>query len=65
MNGSTAKFLRSKLTPYPHKKILSELVEIYGEDNVLDGNIDMWKAVKKLWKSKNVKEKAEWRRVLV
>lgn len=65
MNGSTVKFLRSKLRPQPHKIILDELIKIHGEDKVLDGNVDMWKEVKKLWKSKNVKEKTKWKQALI
>ena len=64
MNGSTIKLLKSKVMPYPHKFILNELIAIHGEEDVLEGNIDMWKEVKKLWKSKNVKEKAQWRKAL-
>jgi len=65
MNGRITKFLRSKLRPYPHKFIIDELIKIHGEDKVLEGNIDMWKETKKLWKSKNVKEKSQWKKALV
>ena len=65
MNGSITKFLRSKLRPHPHKVILNALIDIHGEDKVLEGEIDMWAEVKKLWKTMNVKEKAEWKRQLV
>jgi len=64
MNGATTKFLRSAITPYPNKVVLDELIGIHGEDNVLNGKIDLWKEVKKIWQSKNAEEKAQWRQAL-
>jgi len=64
MSGKTLKFLRKCISPYPKKVILDELIEKYGENDVLNGNVDLYKAVKELWKNKNSKEKNVWKQAL-
>ncbi len=64
MNASSVKMLKKAIKPYPNKLLLNELIKIHGEDKVLNGKIDMWKETKKIWKTKNAKEKRQWKQAL-
>ena len=64
MNRSTQKFLKSIITPFPKPVVMDELIEIYGEDALLEGNVNLYEAVKKLWNSKSHKEKGIWKQRL-
>jgi len=64
MNQKSIRFIRKLLNPYPNKKLLDELISIYGEDDVLQGNINLYEKTKQWWKTKTIKEKNEWKRQL-
>lgn len=57
MNSGTAKSLRKMVNTEPPKSFLDEASEIYGEDKILNGEVDLYKAAKKLWNTKSHKEK--------
>jgi len=57
MNSGTAKSLRKMVQNEPPKSFLDEVSGIYGEDKVLDGEVDLYKVAKRLWTKKSHKEK--------
>lgn len=57
MNTGRAKHLR-RLAQDPPRSFISEVTAIYGEDAVMNGKVDLYRAAKKLWNAKNHKEKS-------
>jgi len=64
MNKRSVKLLKKAISGNINKMFLDKLCEKLGKQKVLNGEIDIYRGAKRIWKTMNHKEKKLWRKQL-